>query len=209
MGLMWRLLAPRPLKRARRAMHPSWVIEDAIVHSVRGRKRRASKRTPPRTGRPAMATQPLPQAPSPQQPRSKLKRNWAIALAAGAVAILIIALVAPHSSPPAKPASTVVPDTASSSASATPSRTPTPTPTPTHHRHRHRHHHAVVPTPPPQPPPTTQAPAPAGCYPTTSSGHCYEPGEFCPEADAGIHGVAGDGEAIVCENNNGLRWEPA
>jgi len=24
-----------------------------------------------------------------------------------------------------------------------------------------------------------------------------------------MHGVAGDGEAIVCENNNGLRWEPA
>jgi len=24
-----------------------------------------------------------------------------------------------------------------------------------------------------------------------------------------MHGVAGDGEAIVCENNNGLRWDPA
>jgi len=24
-----------------------------------------------------------------------------------------------------------------------------------------------------------------------------------------MHGVAGDGEAIVRENNNGLRWEPA
>ena len=48
-----------------------------------------------------------------------------------------------------------------------------------------------------------------GCYPTASSGNCYEPGEFCPHADAGMHGMAGDGEAIVCENNNGLRWEPA
>jgi hypothetical protein len=24
-----------------------------------------------------------------------------------------------------------------------------------------------------------------------------------------MHGVAGDGEAIICEDNNGLRWEPA
>ena len=31
MGLLWRLFAPRPLKRARRALHPSWVIEDATV----------------------------------------------------------------------------------------------------------------------------------------------------------------------------------
>lgn len=33
MGLLWRVFAPRPLKRARRALHPSWVIEDAIVRS--------------------------------------------------------------------------------------------------------------------------------------------------------------------------------
>ena len=61
-----------------------------------------------------------------------------------------------------------------------------------------------VPTPAPAPPPP-----PTGCYPKASSGNCYEPGEFCPEADAGMRGVAGDGEAIICENNNGLRWEPA
>jgi len=23
-----------------------------------------------------------------------------------------------------------------------------------------------------------------------------------------MRGVAGDGEAIICEDNNGLRWEP-
>jgi hypothetical protein len=45
--------------------------------------------------------------------------------------------------------------------------------------------------------------------PQTSSGHCYKPGEFCPHADAGMSGVAGDGAAIICEDNNGLRWEPA
>ena len=53
------------------------------------------------------------------------------------------------------------------------------------------------------------SPAPSGCHPTTSSGNCYEPGEFCPHADAGMSGIAGDGEAIICEDNNGLRWEPA
>lgn len=63
--------------------------------------------------------------------------------------------------------------------------------------------------PPPPPAPTPPPPAPSGCYPKTSSGHCYEPGEFCPHADAGMRGIAGDGEAIICEDNNGLRWEPA
>jgi hypothetical protein len=65
------------------------------------------------------------------------------------------------------------------------------------------------PPPPPAPKPTTAAPAPpSSCYPTTSSGNCYEPGEFCPHADAGMSGIAGNGEAIICEDNNGLRWEP-
>jgi hypothetical protein len=71
---------------------------------------------------------------------------------------------------------------------------------------------APKPTPAPTvtPPPATTAPsAPASCYPIASSGNCYEPGEFCPHADAGMRGVAGDGEAIICEDNNGLRWEPA
>ena len=66
--------------------------------------------------------------------------------------------------------------------------------------------------PPPQPAPaptTAPPPAPSGCYPKTDSGNCYEPGEFCRTSDAGVRGVAGDGEAIICENNNGLRWEPA
>jgi len=65
------------------------------------------------------------------------------------------------------------------------------------------------PPPPPAPKTTTAPPAPSGCYPKTSSGNCYEPGEFCPHADAGMSGIAGDGEAISCEDNNGLRWEPA
>jgi hypothetical protein len=91
---------------------------------------------------------------------------------------------------------------ASSRTSFTPRQKPPPPPPP-------------PPSPAPAPPtsaapaPSTSAPAPSGCYPRASSGNCYEPGEFCPHADAGMHGVAGDGEAIICENNNGLRWEPA
>ena len=67
------------------------------------------------------------------------------------------------------------------------------------------------PPPPPAPPTTAPAPPPqpSGCHPIASSGNCYEPGEFCPHADAGMSGIAGDGEAIICEDNNGLRWEPA
>lgn len=38
--ILWRLLAPRRLKRARRALHPSWVIEDAIVRSARRKRKR-------------------------------------------------------------------------------------------------------------------------------------------------------------------------
>jgi len=60
----------------------------------------------------------------------------------------------------------------------------------------------------PAPPPSQAAPA-GGCHPKASTGNCYEPGEFCPHADAGMSGIAGNGEAIICEDNNGLRWEPA
>jgi hypothetical protein len=59
----------------------------------------------------------------------------------------------------------------------------------------------------PQPNPTP-TPTPTGCYPLTSSGNCYEPGEYCPNADHGMTGVAGDGKTIICEDNNGWRWEP-
>jgi hypothetical protein len=68
---------------------------------------------------------------------------------------------------------------------------------------------AVV-SPPPPTTATAAAPAtPAGCYPLTNGGNCYEPGEYCRNSDHGAFGVAGDGERIVCEDNNGWRWEPA
>jgi len=62
-----------------------------------------------------------------------------------------------------------------------------------------------APTPKPTPTPT---PIPTGCSPKTSSGNCYEPGEYCSTADHGMTGVAGNGEPIICEDNNGWRWEP-
>jgi phosphatidylserine/phosphatidylglycerophosphate/cardiolipin synthase-like enzyme len=65
------------------------------------------------------------------------------------------------------------------------------------------------PKPKAKPKPTPNpAPKPTGCYPKTHSGNCYEPGEYCSDADHGMSGIAGDGEAIVCENNDGWRWEP-
>jgi phosphatidylserine/phosphatidylglycerophosphate/cardiolipin synthase-like enzyme len=78
--------------------------------------------------------------------------------------------------------------------SATPWASPRPKPTP-----------KPTPKPIPTPPP---APTRTGCHPKTDSGHCYEPGEYCRASDHGASGVAGDGEAIVCEDNDGWHWEP-
>jgi hypothetical protein len=69
-------------------------------------------------------------------------------------------------------------------------------------------------TVPPTVPPSTVPAAPAAtptstCTPLSNSGTCYEPGEYCRATDHGANGVAGDGEAITCADNNGWRWEPA
>ena len=50
------------------------------------------------------------------------------------------------------------------------------------------------------------APRPS-CHPLTSGGNCYRAGERCRAADHGVHGVAGNGDAITCADNNGWRWE--
>jgi hypothetical protein len=42
----------------------------------------------------------------------------------------------------------------------------------------------------------------------SDEGTCYEPGEYCRDSDHGASGVAGDGESITCEDNDGWRWEP-
>ena len=65
------------------------------------------------------------------------------------------------------------------------------------------------PSPTPSPTQALPSPAAAACYPLSNSGTCYEPGEFCRESDHGVSGVAGDGEKIICQYNNGWRWEPA
>jgi hypothetical protein len=63
--------------------------------------------------------------------------------------------------------------------------------------------------PPTTSPPTTAAPATASsCTPLSDEGTCYEPGEYCRDSDHGASGVAGDGESITCEDNDGWRWEP-
>jgi hypothetical protein len=54
----------------------------------------------------------------------------------------------------------------------------------------------------------SSAPPATSCYPLTNGGNCYEPGEYCRNSDHGVSGVAGNGEAIKCEDNNGWRWEP-
>ena len=60
-------------------------------------------------------------------------------------------------------------------------------------------------------PPTTAAPAAptSSCSPVASSGNCYQAGEYCPNADHGMSGTTASGEAIICEDNNGWRWEPS
>lgn len=75
---------------------------------------------------------------------------------------------------------------------------------------RPKSHAATPPAPNAAPPSSAQAvPAPAGCYPLSSKGTCYEPGEYCRDSDHGATGRAGEGEAIVCTYNDGWRWEPS
>jgi len=311
MGLLWRIFAPRPLKKARRALHPSWVIEDAIVRSVRGGRRRRApaparsafraadpaqmsadhRSHPPRiertimTGSPTQAWQPPPQPPRKSWP-ARHKAWMAIISVVGVLVVLgVIGTIA--GPPKSTPTASVGTIPASVSSSPTPSPTPSPPQAPLtgtasvtrlHPRTGTKVGVSVVtapgaritvvahfetgerektaradstgshtfwfplgsatpgvrvsvvvhvfahgqkrstrvwftprqPPPPPAPKITTAPPAPpSGCYPKASTGNCYEPGEFCPHADAGMSGVAGDGEAIICEDNNGLRWEPA
>jgi hypothetical protein len=95
---------------------------------------------------------------------------------------------------------------AASQTTPTPSQTPSsaaPAPAPVHTT-------SLPAAPAPAaPPPPAASPAPAaGCYPISDEGTCYEPGEYCRDDDHGVTGVAGDGESIECEDNDGWRWEP-
>jgi uncharacterized iron-regulated membrane protein len=155
--------------------------------------------------------------------RRPWRRGYKLAAALGSVAALIILITGIASvSGNARQADSAA------TAAATPARTATPSRTPTHHAVSARTVPAKAPvtaqaaapvsatTAPapvatthaaaPQPPAST---APAGCHPLTNGGNCYEPGEYCRDADHGASGIAGDGEAIICEDSNGWRWEPS
>ena len=47
------------------------------------------------------------------------------------------------------------------------------------------------------------------CTPKTSAGNCYQAGEFCRTSDHGAAGYTAAGGKILCEDNDGWRWEPA
>lgn len=67
------------------------------------------------------------------------------------------------------------------------------------------------PEPTETPPTTSSTPSSTGtaaCSPLSNEGTCYEPGEYCRTTDHGLSGIAGDGETITCEDNDGWRWEP-
>ena len=112
--------------------------------------------------------------------------------------------VAPTATPAPTPAPTLTPAT-------TPRPTSAPTPRPVTHKA------TPVPTPRSTPKPTVAprppTPKPAStCTPLSNSGTCYEAGEFCRNSDIGRRGVAGNGEAIICEEKAGTsrgRWYPA
>jgi hypothetical protein len=145
---------------------------------------------------------------------------WGLAAAGsssgGAASPTPAATAAQVRAPAATPTPSATPSATPTPAPPTPSSTPTPAPpTPTP---------APATPPPPPPPPTStpvaqpataipaapaQAPAASGCSPKTNSGGCYSAGEFCRSSDHGASGRAENGEAIVCRNNNGWRWEPA
>ena len=191
---------------------PFKILLEIAEHSGRRRNYRSRRRSAPAR---RSATSTRPHAITPRQPRPDTRTHWR-SLSMGRKALIlaflssltflvvVVAAVAgsgsagPSRSPSAPAPATGVAQAAGVATAVTPS----PTRTRRHRKHHHRrHHHVIVPPAP--------APTPAGCYPTAASGNCYEPGEFCSSADAGMSGVAGDGERIICEDNNGLRWEPA
>jgi len=143
--------------------------------------------------------------------RQPWPRSYKVAAGLGSVAALIIVIAGIASvSGNARQAD---------SASTAPTVTATPSRTPTHHAVSAKAVPTTAPvsaTTAPAPvatiraaPPPPASTTPAGCHPLSNAGNCYEPGEFCRNTDYGASGIAGDGEAITCEDNNGWRWEPS
>jgi hypothetical protein len=142
---------------------------------------------------------------------ARAKVRYATLVTLGAVVLLvIIALGSSHgtTTTPANDASAVAVIT------ATPTASPSPAPRASKQKEAQPKTTAsparAVTTP--QAVITAAAPsstASAGCSPKSAAGNCYQPGEFCSKAEHEQSGVAGDGKAIVCESNDGWRWEPA
>jgi len=156
------------------------------------------------------------------------RRRKAVTITASAFVLLIVIGVATsHAKKPAPPSSAtiVAASTPTHEASASPVSKPSRDKEPKKTLLR-KAHSTVRPTAPPRTVKTAAAPAPvttpaaappapaapttpAGCYPLSDEGTCYEPGEYCRDSDHGVSGVAGDGETITCEDNDGWRWEPS
>jgi hypothetical protein len=172
----------------------------------------------------------------PQRGRSWPARHKALTGLLAFVALIIIVAAARSGGSPSSPgrgtAAGLTTITTSAAATETPSHPATRAAATVQQTQPERTQTAVAatqaPAPaPPEPAPTTPAhttpapstpaavvapptsAAPAGCHPLTNAGKCYEPGEFCRAADHGASGLAGDGEAITCEDNDGWRWEPS
>ena len=174
-----------------------------------------------------------PQPPQPPRPPRRGK-SWPARHKAltgiFALAALIIVIAAANSggSSPSRGTTAGLTTTASATAAGVPSQHPAQAGTAVRNTHQKSVQttsapsRAPAPPAPPVPAPTTAAAAaapraaapptsaaPASCHPLTNAGNCYEPGEYCRDADHGASGVAGDGKAITCEDNDGWRWEPA
>ncbi len=134
--------------------------------------------------------------------RSTRRRLNGIPLAV--IGVCVVAIVAAvsgsHNSSGGTPAPKATPVAATASA--------TPSPTPKARKHHH-HHHRPAAAPSPTVAATQPAAAPTACYPISDEGTCYEPGEYCRYDDESMTGLAGDGETITCEDNDGWRWEPS
>lgn len=157
------------------------------------------------------------------KPASRQRKILSVSgVSAGLLALIIIGAAAAPSSTPSQQTGATTPTPAATQAVPVATQTTSPTPSPatttaaptrtvttTRAAPTHRAPttqaaptHTVATTQAPPPPPTSAT----GCYPKTSSGNCYRAGEFCPARDHYATGVAGNGESIVCEDDNGWRW---
>jgi hypothetical protein len=188
---------------------PFKILLEIAKHFGRRRHYRSRRRSAPARRN---VTSTRPHAMTPGQPRLDTRAHWRslsrgrkvlIIAFLSSLAFLVVVVFAVGGSGPSGSPSPSAPATGVAQAAGVASAiTPSPARTHRHSQHHHRRHHHVI-------APSAPAPTPAGCYPTAASGNCYEPGEFCASADAGMSGVAGDGKRIICEDNDGLRWEPA